>query len=141
MPKPIIKKISAGLYHKFHKLFPIICVDLIVKNGGKFLLVKRRSQPEKGKWWFPGGRVYKNETLEAAAKRKLKQETGLSAKGLKQVGIYEYFSSKGYFSDTNAHMVAVVYAVDVFPGRAVRLDNQSDNYCWFEKMDKNFHPY
>jgi len=32
---------------------PICCMDLVVHHKGKVLLVKRGTDPEKGKWWAP----------------------------------------------------------------------------------------
>jgi colanic acid biosynthesis protein WcaH len=61
----------------------VCCVDcLIVKknaNGKKeCLVVKRLSEPVKGVWYLPGGRLVKGETFFAAALRKAQQETGLT---------------------------------------------------------------
>ena len=41
------------------------------------LFVKRRSEPFKGRWAFPGGFVNKGETSLLAVGRELKEETGL----------------------------------------------------------------
>ena len=43
---------------------PIVCVDLIIINDGKFLLLKRDNEPAKGEFWFPGGRILKLETIK-----------------------------------------------------------------------------
>ena len=63
-----------GYYHK--------SIELIVTDGGGHLLLTRR--PDwKGrggwKWEFPAGSVLSGETTYAAAKRKLLQETSLTA--------------------------------------------------------------
>ena len=73
------KRIPENLYRKIHKVLPLICTDVVVVGGQRkkfFLLVKRKNKPEKGKWWFPGGRIYKNELLKDAAVRKVREETG-----------------------------------------------------------------
>lgn len=49
----------------------------LVVNEGSLLLVQRSADPGKGLWALPGGRVEANETLPAAAKREVKEETGL----------------------------------------------------------------
>ncbi|MFB9983207.1 NUDIX hydrolase [Mesorhizobium kowhaii] len=54
-------------------------VSVAVVRGDTVLLVKRARQPSQGLYAFPGGKVEAGETLEAAAKRELLEETGLHA--------------------------------------------------------------
>jgi 8-oxo-dGTP diphosphatase len=54
------------------------------------LLVKRGGAPYKGRWAFPGGFVDEGEDVERAARRELREETGVSTRGvaLHQLGAY-----------------------------------------------------
>jgi 8-oxo-dGTP diphosphatase len=52
---------------------------LLVEKEGRFLLAVRTKKPFPGCWSFPGGHVEKGETPYEAAKRELKEETGLDA--------------------------------------------------------------
>jgi ADP-ribose pyrophosphatase YjhB (NUDIX family) len=52
-------------------------VSVAVTHEGKVLLVRRGRPPAQGLYAFPGGKVEAGETLEEAAKRELKEETGL----------------------------------------------------------------
>ena len=70
-----VKPIPQDLYNEILSTMPIICVDGIIQKGGETLLLLRDNEPEKGKWWFPGGRVLKGERLEDAINRKIKEET------------------------------------------------------------------
>lgn len=45
--------------------------------GREVLLVRRANPPQPGYWGFPGGKVDWGETLAAAARRELKEETGV----------------------------------------------------------------
>ena len=53
-------------------------VGVVVECRGKILLLKRHeNDSEPGKWCLPGGSAEENESLLDAAKRELKEETGL----------------------------------------------------------------
>jgi ADP-ribose pyrophosphatase YjhB (NUDIX family) len=61
----------------------IICV--FSKNKKKILLVKRRDVPV---WVLPGGGVEKNEKVEKAAIREVKEESGYDIKITKKIAEY-----------------------------------------------------
>ena len=60
---------------------PSVTVDVVMmslrQRDLQVLLVKRRSWPYEGMWAIPGGFVNIDESLEAAAKRELQEETGV----------------------------------------------------------------
>jgi 8-oxo-dGTP diphosphatase len=56
-----------------------------VKN---VLLIQRKNPPFQDQWALPGGFVEDDEDLETAARRELKEETGIDADDLKQVGAF-----------------------------------------------------
>lgn len=68
---------------------PRITVDVAIftlrDNALQVLLVKRRRWPHKGMWAIPGGSVGQDEPLEAAACRKLEEETSLTDVFLEQL--------------------------------------------------------
>ncbi|MGL5979061.1 MAG: cyclase family protein [Erysipelotrichaceae bacterium] len=57
------------------KQLTIVC-GAIIKDG-KLLIAKRNTQQGYGIWEFPGGKVEKDETLQAALIRELQEELGL----------------------------------------------------------------
>ena len=77
-------------------------VDAIIEAAGGIVLIKRRFPPPG--WALPGGFVEYGETVEAAAVREAREETGL------QVTLTELF---GVYSDPRRdprrHTIAVVF--------------------------------
>lgn len=54
-----------------------VAVGAIVIRDNEVLLVKRKQPPGEGLWAIPGGRVELGETLQEAAEREVKEETGV----------------------------------------------------------------
>ena len=72
---------------------PAVTADCLVfahtDEGMKLLLIQRKNEPYKGKWAFPGGFMDIDETTIDAARRELKEETGLVVGELHRVGIFD----------------------------------------------------
>jgi len=66
---------------------PVPTVDIIIELQGQGLVLIERQKPPYG-WALPGGFVEYGETLEAAAVREAKEETGLTVKLLGQFHSY-----------------------------------------------------
>jgi len=66
---------------------PFAC-DMILVENGKVLLIKRGTEPFKGEWAIPGGRIEDNENAEECARREMKEETGLEIEPIRLVGVY-----------------------------------------------------
>ena len=60
----------------------------VVVHDGKVLLVRIKSS---GKYWFPGGAIDLGETLEAAAKREVREEAGIEIEVEKFLDFKEVF--------------------------------------------------
>jgi len=65
------------------------CVVFGVDEGDlKILLIQRELEPYAGCWALPGGFVHVDETLEDAARRELREETGVERAHLEQLGAF-----------------------------------------------------
>ncbi len=122
-------------YRAVLRRVPILCVDgIIVNRRGQFLLVRRKNEPFQGRWWVPGGRVLKGETLERAFRRKMREELGIAVKGVAPVGYYEGRHAKGPWKVRGGvHAVSVVFWA-VPRSHKIRLDDQSSEWGFFDRL-------
>ena len=64
---------------RLYPKFAIATVVAVLISDDRVLLVERGHPPAVGKWSFPGGVIKAGEGLVEAAKRELKEETGIEA--------------------------------------------------------------
>ncbi len=64
-------------------------VHVVVVDQDQALLVRTHSEPT---WHLPGGGVKRKETLEAAARREVREETGCKVRIERLLGVYSNFS-------------------------------------------------
>jgi ADP-ribose pyrophosphatase YjhB (NUDIX family) len=58
--------------------FPIISAGGVIIIDGKILIIKRKNEPESGKWTIPGGVINIGEKIKDGLKREIFEETGLN---------------------------------------------------------------
>jgi ADP-ribose pyrophosphatase YjhB (NUDIX family) len=81
---------------------PIPTIDLIIEYNKGIILINRKNPPEG--WALPGGFVDYGESLEAAAVREAKEETGLEVELLRQ--FHAYSDPK---RDPRHHTITIVF--------------------------------
>lgn len=118
---------------------PLISIDLIVRNDqGQVLLGRRLNRPAQGYWFVPGGRVRKDERLDAAFLRLTQEELGLAASRYRArlLGPYEHFYADNFSgTDFTTHYVVLGYEL-AWQGQQDALPiSQHDQYRWFEVAD------
>jgi len=69
---------------------PKVAAGVVFRYDGGVLLVQRAIEPAYGKWVFPGGYVDRGETLESAALREVREESGLVVRLTRLLGAYSY---------------------------------------------------
>lgn len=61
-----------------------VVAGCVIKKDGNYLLVQERQPKVYGKWNLPAGHVDKDETIEQAAVREAKEETGYEVELIKK---------------------------------------------------------
>ncbi len=137
---PSRKFLPEDLYGRLVRDCVVFCVDIVLvrttmEGKKECLLVKRSSEPVKGVWWWPGGRMLKGETFFDAAKRKASQETGLGNVECVQVlGIWNtFFPTSNWDTETQkgTQTVNAIVLVELQGvGEEIALDETSEDSRW-----------
>ncbi|QDV44471.1 Bifunctional NMN adenylyltransferase/Nudix hydrolase [Stieleria neptunia] len=114
---------------------PALTVDCVVfgldEPELKVLLIRRDLEPFRGKWALPGGFVHLDESLEDAAKRELREETGLEKVFLEQ--LYTYGNVE---RDPRERVVTVAYyALVRLSEHRVVASTDARDAAWFGVHD------
>ncbi len=89
--------------------YPRPAAGMLVLKGDAVLVLRRGAAPKRGFLDIPGGFVDANEDLEAAARRELREETGLAVGRVEFLGFYwdrYYLRGFGYFPTMNFYYLA-----------------------------------
>jgi len=108
---------------------PAVTVDIILfhRDGERIevLLIKRARDPFKGAWAFPGGFIDEDESLERAAARELKEETGLEEIAMEQLAA---FGDPG--RDPRGHTVSVAFVARLDRRAEAAAADDADEAQW-----------
>jgi 8-oxo-dGTP diphosphatase len=98
---------------------PLLATDCVVLDGaGRVLLIRRKNEPYRGALALPGGFVEIGESVEAACRRELREETGLKADNLELVGVYSDPAR-----DPRGHVCSVTFLARIGGATAVAGDD------------------
>jgi len=112
---------------------PRVAVGAVVFKEGKILLVKRMKAPHKNKWSIPGGSVNLGETLQTAAERETREETGLTIHAHTPIHTFDLIE-KDDSGKIRFHYVIVDVEADYIGGRLKPADDALDA-GWFGPED------
>jgi len=102
---------------------PFPTVDIIIRRGRQVLLIERKNEPLG--WALPGGFVDYGESLEDAARREAREETGLELLNLRQFRAYSDPER-----DPRRHNISLVFSAET-TDEAVAGDDAA-GVKWFD---------
>src|SRR5436190_21069785 len=110
---------------------PALTVDCVVfgfdEGELKILLIQRGLEPFKGRWALPGGFVRVDETVDAAARRELQEEAGLTNVFLEQL-----YTFGAVDRDPRERVVSVAYYAFVkLSDHRAKAATDASNAQWF----------
>lgn len=113
---------------------PLVGVGgFIHDEDGRVLMIKRRFEPNKGRWSLPGGLVETGETLEEAARREVREELGIevATEGVFQVvdEIIRDDSGRARY-----HFILIDYLMRPLSTK-IELNDESEEYAWFKPSE------
>jgi len=114
------------------KNFPIVGVGAVVVHNDQVLLVKRGKPPFTGLWCIPGGKVKYGESLQQAAEREIREETGVIIRAGEPV--YAFDTMETHDPDNSYHYVVVDLVAEYVSGEPLAHDDVTDA-AWFGKQD------
>jgi len=105
---------------------------LIVDAGNRLLMMKRS---DDGCWGLPGGGLELGEDLEGAARREVREETGLE---LEEMCLFGVFSGPELFhrypNGDEVYGVMIVYLVHGWRGE-ICLNEEHTEWLWFPEAE------
>jgi len=100
----------------------------IIHQHPKILLGMKKRGHGEGKWNGFGGKVEEGETIEEAAIREMKEESGVKIKKMNKLGIAEFI-----YQDGSGNMEVHIFYVKEFKGSPIESEEMKPK--WFD-VDK-----
>jgi ADP-ribose pyrophosphatase len=115
---------------------PQSAVGAIVVKDEKILLVKRGRPPGEGLWAIPGGSVKLGETLQEAAEREVKEETGVTVRAGRPVYSFDLIERDDE-GRIRFHYIIVDLVADYVGGDPNPMDDASQaRWVTLEELDE-----
>lgn len=134
--------VPEDLFAEFTARMPQVCVEVVLDTDEGVLLARRTNEPTKGEWFWPGGRLYKGEELESAARRVAREELGIEVEIEERLGVYAHFwETSAVVGEASRHTVNVVFRVTAAREFEIELDEQHDAYRFLSELEGGLHEY
>ncbi len=118
------------------RMTPLVSIDLIVRDRAHRVLVgERRNRPACGAWFVPGGRIRKDERLDAAFTRIVVDELGMAGverRTARFCGVFEHLYADNFAGQdgVSTHYVVLAYALMLDARTPIGRFEQHARYAW-----------
>lgn len=107
---------------------PVASVAACVFKDDRILLVKRGTQPSKGKWSIPGGAIELGESFQESAERELNEECGVDIEVGDIFGV-ENFLIRDEDLNIQYHYIVTYLTANYISGD-IRPGSEELDVCW-----------
>ncbi|MFN0125029.1 MAG: nucleotide triphosphate diphosphatase NUDT15 [Blastocatellia bacterium] len=102
-------------------------MGVLVMRGGKILLGRRKGSHGAGLYAAPGGHIESGESFEAAARREVFEETGLTIKDIRLLSV------GNYLFEGERHYIDVDFVCEAPEGQPqLREPEKCDGWAWYD---------
>lgn len=109
---------------------PLPCNAVVIENEKEeILLVKRKFDPRKGHWDWPGGFIDPGEDFEHSVKREIKEELGVDIEVGKIIGVYDDIY---IYQEISSPTLCIVVAAKISKGE-IKVSDDAESYRFFSK--------
>jgi NAD+ diphosphatase len=99
----------------------------LVRDGSRYLFVRRAREPELGKWDAVGGFLNPAESAEDCLRREAREELGCGVLDLVITGTYA-----SVYGTTGLHTIGIAFTCRLPEGHTIELSYENDEYAWFD---------
>lgn len=103
-----------------------IAAGVVIRREGKYLLVQESMPSQYGLWNWPAGKVDVGETIEEAAVREAKEETGFDVKLVRKLGIWQ---------ENTKQAAQHAFEAEIAGGELNFPKDELLDVCWFTKEE------
>lgn len=107
---------------------PFVGVGVIVIEGKKVLLGKRKGSHGSNTWNFPGGHLEFGESWEECAIREVFEETGM-----KVINVHFFAATNDIFKKEDKHYITIYMVCEYKSGEVeVKEPEKCETWSWFK---------
>lgn len=110
---------------------PLVGVAAVVFRAGRVLLVRRANPPRQGEWSLPGGAQRLGETVAAAIRREVLEETQVEAAVVGVIDVVDLIEVDDADGRISYHYTLIEMAAAWRGGEAVAGEDAADA-AWFD---------